>query len=183
VSVVLVGELSTRPSLKDFLTRKFSRGQLGPVFFEEASMKLFLSLAIATVFATNLSAQQAEVKVDHHAVSTVEVWHPSFMTMCRSLAQKLGAENEEVIRLQPKSLPPSRERYLGDIWTAEAKGKTIEVSASELPQVLQRLRGSIVREIFRGSCGLRDSYFYSTEHVVFVAVGRQEAEALAATLR
>lgn len=135
-------------------------------------------------FASPASAQDAKVKIDTDgAVPMVEVWHPSFEAMCRTLSQKLGAEGNEKIRLQPKVLPPSRERYLGDIWTAGANGKMIEISSVELPLLLRNIRGAAAKAVYIGSCMLKDNYFFSTEHVVFTTSSLAEAQVLAAAIR
>jgi len=82
-------------------------------------------------------------------------------------------------------LPPSRARYLGDVWVAsiDRTDKKIEVPATELPEVLHRVRGEVVKTIFSARCGLKDSYFYSTEDMVFVMINRSDAELLHKSIR
>lgn len=148
-------------------------------------MKFFVSFVFTALLATSLLAQQAEVKVEDGVPSTVAIWSPAFTAMCRSLGARLGAGLGETVTLKPKRLPPSRERYLGDVWQATLRGgaKTLDVPAAELPPVLQRLRGSAVRGVALGTCYLKDNYFYSTEHFVLVAYTKEDAEAIAAALR
>jgi len=83
-------------------------------------MKNLLIVALLVIVSASSAKAQVEVKMDTEGpVPIVTVWHPGFTQMCRNLAQKLEApEGTEAIRFQPKSLPPSRARYLGDVWVA-----------------------------------------------------------------
>ena len=136
-------------------------------FHRSKEMKNLLIVALLVIVSASSAKAQVEVKMDTEGpVPIVTVWHPGFTQMCRNLAQKLEApEGTEAIRFQPKSLPPSRARYLGDVWVAsiDRTDKKIEVPATELPEVLHRVRGEVVKTIFSARCGLKDSYFYSTE--------------------
>lgn len=149
---------------------------------------LLLAVLFGFVFTSTASAQVEATVETGGAVPTVKVWHPGFDGMCKTLAAKLEVPaGTEAIQLQPKSLPPSRARYLGDVWVARLRTreveKEIEVSASELPSPLHGIRGQAAHAIFRGSCSLKDGFFYSTEDMVFVVISNNDAVLLRDAIR
>lgn len=148
-------------------------------------MKTVATFFLVFGLVATASAQNLEVTVDTTGyVPVVKVWHPPFEKMCQSLAQKVGAPKDaEGLKMRPKVVPPSRSRYRGDEWEVWHEDKKIVVKSTELPDVLQKLKGPVAGSFILASCRLKDGMFYSTEDMSFGVASNEDANEIASALR
>lgn len=150
-------------------------------------MRIVLSFVLVLVSAMSASAQaKAEVKVEElmSGLYSVTVQHPAFEGMCQALAKRVEAGSDVVtLRINPKVLPPSRARQMGEIWTVGSRGKMVEVPWKELAHPLWGVRGGMAGVPYLGTCYLKDNYFHSTEDVSFILDKKVDADAFARLFR
>jgi len=148
-------------------------------------MRLVLAFLIISVLLTISGfAQQPEISVKlSETVPMVSVWHPEFTKMCQNLAFRVGAESDaDRIMIRPRYTKPSEEKHFGELWLVSSGEKEVVLRAAEFPPIFQKLKGPVVLDFVWCTCFLRDGYYFSGEHIVFLALGNEEAKALAAVL-